>query len=254
LDLFNDLCYNYNNKNNFFNFIPMLKKEENSDFDIDNIQSQNNNTLNKSQKIAVISLAFFAFLIIILWSVQFKKTITGGTINKIAENETKALDNSVGLIQENDLAEKDTDGDGLNDWDELNTYLTSPYLEDSDSDGFSDREEIESGNDPNCPQGVDCYGIGSPYNKEGGITGDVSLNSGNILFEQLGFNENANAGGTGDNQMQDQELKNFLGGQLDAASLRNLLLESGMDENMLNQISNEDLIKSYEEMLKDNLE
>lgn len=227
----------------------MLKNEENSDFDIGNTQSQNN-TLNKSQKIAVISLAFFAFIIIILWSVQFKKTITGGTINKIAENETKALNNSAGLIQENDLAEKDTDNDGLSDLDELNTYLTSPYLEDSDSDGFSDKEEIESDNDPNCPQGVDCYGIESPYYNEGEITGGTSVNSENILFEQLGFNENANAGGTGDNQIQDQELTNFLSGQLDATSLRNLLLESGMDENMLNQISNEDLIKSYEEMLK----
>ncbi|MBP6945218.1 hypothetical protein KBD61_01020 [Patescibacteria group bacterium] len=51
---------------------------------------------------------------------------------------------------------KDTDGDGLNDWDELNTYRTSPYLADSDSDGLQDGLELSRGTDPNCPQGREC--------------------------------------------------------------------------------------------------
>ena len=54
------------------------------------------------------------------------------------------------------LKNQDTDKDGLNDYDELTFYKTSPYLEDSDSDGFKDKEEIDSGYDPNCPQGQDC--------------------------------------------------------------------------------------------------
>ncbi len=40
---------------------------------------------------------------------------------------------------------KDTDGDGLSDYDELYTYGTSPYLVDSDSDGVSDYDEIVFG-------------------------------------------------------------------------------------------------------------
>ncbi|MDO8581515.1 MAG: hypothetical protein Q7S16_01450 [bacterium] len=54
------------------------------------------------------------------------------------------------------LQQKDTDGDGLSDYDELNRYKTSPYLKDSDSDTFDDNAEIASGNDPNCPKGQDC--------------------------------------------------------------------------------------------------
>ena len=42
-------------------------------------------------------------------------------------------------IEEQQLQEmktKDTDGDGLNDYEESRVYQTSPYLADSDSDGF----------------------------------------------------------------------------------------------------------------------
>lgn len=54
------------------------------------------------------------------------------------------------------LQQKDTDDDGLSDYDELNRYKTSPYLKDSDSDTYDDNAEIASGNDPNCPKGQDC--------------------------------------------------------------------------------------------------
>ncbi len=46
------------------------------------------------------------------------------------------------------LANQDTDGDGLTDFDEQFVYYTSAYLPDSDSDGFSDKEEIEAGSSP----------------------------------------------------------------------------------------------------------
>ncbi len=54
------------------------------------------------------------------------------------------------------LKTKDTDHDGLSDYDELYIYRTSPFLEDSDSDGISDKAEIERGTDPNCPEGKTC--------------------------------------------------------------------------------------------------
>ena len=50
----------------------------------------------------------------------------------------------------------DTDNDGLFDWDELNKYNTSPYLNDSDSDGIDDGIEVKNSTDPNCAQGRDC--------------------------------------------------------------------------------------------------
>ena len=52
--------------------------------------------------------------------------------------------------------ERDTDRDGLSDWSELNTYRTSPYLADTDSDDIIDAIEIAQGSDPNCPQGQTC--------------------------------------------------------------------------------------------------
>ena len=45
---------------------------------------------------------------------------------------------------------KDTDNDGLSDYDEKYVYGTSPYLSDSDSDGVSDYDEIMTGDLPLC--------------------------------------------------------------------------------------------------------
>jgi hypothetical protein len=54
------------------------------------------------------------------------------------------------------LKVKDTDSDSLTDYEELYIYWTSPYLEDSDSDGDSDSKEITEGNDPSCPKTKVC--------------------------------------------------------------------------------------------------
>jgi hypothetical protein len=47
----------------------------------------------------------------------------------------------------------DTDGDGLLDGAEVNTYGTNPTLRDSDGDGFGDGVENGSGTNPNDPAG-----------------------------------------------------------------------------------------------------
>jgi hypothetical protein len=54
------------------------------------------------------------------------------------------------------LRDADTDGDGLTDYDELYVFRTSPFLEDSDSDGTNDGAEIAAATDPNCPKGRTC--------------------------------------------------------------------------------------------------
>ncbi|MEK7631247.1 MAG: hypothetical protein AAB445_00065 [Patescibacteria group bacterium] len=54
------------------------------------------------------------------------------------------------------LQAKDTDKDGLTDYDELYSYNTSPYIADSDSDGQTDKQEVDSNTNPNCPAGQTC--------------------------------------------------------------------------------------------------
>jgi hypothetical protein len=51
---------------------------------------------------------------------------------------------------------RDTDGDGVSDFDETNVYQTSPYVRDSDSDGEPDNIEIAKGTDPRCARGKTC--------------------------------------------------------------------------------------------------
>ncbi len=57
---------------------------------------------------------------------------------------------------DDELRRRDTDQDGLTDYDEQYLYKTSAYLKDSDSDGFDDKAEVTSGNDPLCPPGQSC--------------------------------------------------------------------------------------------------
>lgn len=54
------------------------------------------------------------------------------------------------------LRKEDTDADGLDDYNELYVYKTSPYLPDSDSDGSADKDEISGGTDPNCAPNQPC--------------------------------------------------------------------------------------------------
>ncbi|MFH0814573.1 MAG: hypothetical protein V1902_00555 [Candidatus Falkowbacteria bacterium] len=61
------------------------------------------------------------------------------------------------ITSDADLKTMDTDQDKISDYDELSIYGTSPYLADSDSDSFDDKTEIDSGNDPNCPKGQNCF-------------------------------------------------------------------------------------------------
>ncbi|MFH1404688.1 MAG: hypothetical protein ABIH21_01155 [Patescibacteria group bacterium] len=72
---------------------------------------------------------------------------------------------------------RDTDGDMLNDYDEFYVYKTSAFLSDTDSDGFDDYQEINSGNDPNCPTGKEC----GAFIDNSEATIDEGLGAGDIL-------------------------------------------------------------------------
>jgi hypothetical protein len=227
---------------------PAEDEEEKLDNDLESTAGQRQSKphhLEKSQKVAAAVLAFFAFLIIIIWAVQFKKNITQPFAYQPHQQTTanEQLNNICPNGQcsqsEEELKNKDTDGDGLSDWDELNIYNTSPYLEDSDSDGFPDKQEIDNNKDPNCPAGRDCYGqnFSSPQPSAKNQTSDTENN----FLEEL--NKTAN-GQTNGGEMSFNQM-----GKLDAATLRQMLKEAGMSEELLNQISDEELLKTWQEII-----
>ena len=192
--------------------------------------------LNKNQKIAAASLAVFAILIIVLWAAQLRNNIYGPFNSSPSGNlaATEATD------QTQALKNKDTDGDGLSDYDELNVYLTSPYLADTDSDGLSDSAEIKNNTDPNCPQGRTCT---SGLIEETGGANNTASGTLNSLLNQFGATNPTNPSASL-NSEQLNALKN-----IDAASLRQLLIQQGMPKETLDKISDADLLKSFQETL-----
>ncbi len=122
------------------------------------------------------------------------------------------------------LKAKDTDMDGLNDYDESYVYQTSPYLQDSDSDGDDDRTELAAGADPNCPKGKECA-IFSGASSEG-----------------------VSASATSSLEAQEQEILEQLLNPT-PAEIRQLLLQSGVSQEELESIDDATLIELYRESL-----
>lgn len=115
-----------------------------------------------------------------------------------------------------DLKNRDTDGDGISDYDELYIYGTSPYLKDTDSDGISDYDEIfVYGTDPNCPEGMDCTGLAN-----------------------TGENLNIDISGESSND-------SLISGNATAETLRETLKNSGVPQYILDNISDEELLEIY---------
>ncbi|NQV12527.1 hypothetical protein HQ524_04140 [Candidatus Uhrbacteria bacterium] len=134
---------------------------------------------------------------------------------------------------------KDTDGDGINDYDELNVYRTSPYLADSDSDGMDDGREIKSGDDPNCPVGQDCgRGIAS---SEGGVNNPLVASDlrDPLPFEDVGLNvdiENAT------------DIEALLTA-LTSEDIRAALLAQGVDQATIDALTDEELRELFNDAL-----
>ncbi len=218
--------------------------------------------LSKNQKMAVAGLAVFSALIVVLWAAQLRNNIYGPFLsNNKSESVDQAASDGQALADEQALKNKDTDGDSLSDYDELNIYKTSPYLEDTDGDGLKDGEEIKNSADPNCPEGRTCSGGLLDNSAAGQATGTpgalVSPDSGlNSLTNQNNtLNSLLNQFGAGQTQTQstNNSANSLSSDQLnalkniDAASLRQLLLQNGMDKATLDNISDADLMKSYSE-------
>lgn len=199
-------------------------------------------------------------------SETFKSPFRVPETNESFTNSLVSLDDAVTI---EDLRTKDTDEDGLSDYDELYSYQTSPYLADSDSDGATDSEEISNNENPNCPAGQNCFQPNVINTNEDTISptgGDISLDTLRQALRDAGAPENVienlsdeelldiyndivvEAGGTPvskdilntsantNSSIQIEDLEN-----LSADEIRLFLIESGADEDLINQADDETL-------------
>ncbi len=223
--------------------------------------AQKNNNISLGKKLAAGGLVVFALVLVFNWGGLLKSDIyspfgldsSGGLLEPIENNNTSCPNGICAEVQE-DLKTKDTDKDGLSDWDEINIYKTSAYLEDSDSDGYNDKEEIMEGHNPNCPQGKNC-GTSNPFIVEKPTPTDTVVSQKDLnALNQLSEMTN-NAGFTVEKANSNKaSLDQIFSGQSSAEELRQVLLDAGFDKNMLDKISDEVLLKSYNKTLEQGIE
>ncbi|MDP2655998.1 MAG: hypothetical protein Q8P11_00315 [bacterium] len=129
------------------------------------------------------------------------------------------------------LKSQDSDEDTISDFDELYVYQTSPYLKDTDSDGFDDKTEIATNHDPNCPDGQNCFRQDLTTKTEGGLAGELP-----------GVVSNVGVTAT------DQAL---LSASVDPTpnELRSMLREQGMTDQEIAQFDDATLLQTYKETI-----
>ena len=141
----------------------------------------------------------------------------------------------------------DTDEDGLKDWDELNTYGTSPYLADTDSDGTNDAQEVEAGEDPTCAAGRTCGSSFLDTAELGGIGTQQPQDSTGASELEGAFAEPGDAISDESASALDALRE---GGDVSADDIRALLRDAGVSEQELEAATDKDLLDLFSEVLK----
>ncbi len=210
-------------------------------------------------------LAVFALLAVIFGAMQWVDSIKLPFL--LSESQQLATTESTGnesqdLLQ---LQVQDTDSDGLTDYDELYLYNTSMYLEDTDSDGYSDFQEIQDGFDPNCPKGSVCETITvNNTSLESDITNLTNEELRALLIEQglspeqvVGFDDQTlretynQALGTLEQDNQFSDLLDSVDLNLSPDEIRQVLIEQGLSESEVNQLTDQELTTIWQEALSE---
>jgi hypothetical protein len=144
-------------------------------------------------------------------------------------NLNTANTNQVDLIK---LKSQDSDLDGVDDYTEIYIYHTSPYLEDTDGDGISDKQEIFNGTNPNCPEGQDCSGAGAEWASVSNSNLNINSNQNQNLSNTNAVKINLPLGNLDANSLADLEAK-LLSGEM---SLKDLGIDDPQLQNTLDQI------------------
>jgi len=184
--------------------------------------------LSKEQKIGLILLLIFAILAIGLGILQIRNTMYSKfALNNAIPTNIKDQVNTVDALRF-----RDTDNDGLNDFDEMYIYSTSAYLEDTDSDGIKDKQEVDRGLNPLCAEGSDCS-----------VTPEVKiLSAATTTPGALGI---LNA----QEPVAEEAPVDLSTAIQDPAQVRKMLLDSGVSKTVLDKFSDKDLMAMIQEMM-----
>ncbi len=212
---------------------------------IKRVRTREPRPLSTEQKVAFAILLFLGLGGVVLGFRSFGTTINRPFDLQIAKylKGEKFLTSSQRDAQELEASKtRDIDGDGLMDYDELYVYKTSPYITDSDSDGFDDKMEVFSGNDPNCPKDTDCRQS----------TGNETATSDKVLpglANAFGNTASILASGKVDFNSP-EDVKAFFQ-KATIGEIRNALLQAGVPKDQLDQIDDEMLMQFFNSTLDD---
>jgi hypothetical protein len=198
--------------------------------------------LSHEQKVGFVLLLVFAVSALGLGVLQLRNTMyspfqLGSGVPAEVSNEVNGVET---------LAYRDTDNDGLSDFEELYVYGTSPYLADTDSDGIADKQEIVQNENPLCPHGKYCSTqVASAY--------ATASASGTFSYAQLSGGFASDHDFTADARNAQMNFLNQL--KDDPTAVRNLLQRQGTSADDLNSLSDADIkamvAKAIEESNRD---
>lgn len=181
------------------------------------------NGLTLEQKLGFAFLFIFAILFLLLSFFQMRNNLYRPYALSDTVPNTLIRDKFSDPIEA--LHYRDTDRDGLNDFEEIYVYGTSAYLADTDGDGINDKDEIMQGKNPLCAEGAACD----------------KQNSENLPVLTL------------DSWIADPEPEGILFDPQsllgDPEKIRNLLISTGMDPAVLENINDKELMVIGQEIL-----
>lgn len=205
---------------------------------------QKGNELTKEQKVAFVLLVFLGLGGLVLgyfsfganirrpFDIQLAKSAADEPYLTLTEREEK---------EKEDQKTRDTDSDELTDYDEMYVFRTSPYIMDTDSDGFDDKTEVYAGNNPNCPEGKTCSGT----------SGDASGAS-SAASDLLGSLSDSPFGrDLAQYDLQSEEDIQDLVKSITVDEIRKALASSGVSQDQLDEITDEQLQALFEQTVSD---
>jgi hypothetical protein len=242
--------------------------------------------LMRNKKIAFVSILVLSILFVGMsfyqignaLEVPFAKVPSNTSGSTVAATDDSVVPDEMSAEEKSALRAKDSDEDGITDFDEIFVYKTSAYLTDSDSDGITDPDEIKAGEDPNCPKGQECFRFdvdtlnsvaAATTTTSPGADVDITklrqilVQSGKYTKEQIDLVDDATLLKAYQETMKTNpdlqaeaaapaaETVPLNGTDLTAVQIRALLIEQGVDADVVNQVDDATLVQMYGEAVAD---